>query len=485
MVRSFCRRSLPVAATAAAAILVILLSSCGVPLAPGYQIQKETLTVQFVAGNPSRLAVHGEYRLANIGNSPLHFIAVVLPGEKDFGRANLRAEIDGKEIAPQQNSAESPDNWRIPLPVEWRQKEKRNLSLSYDLAAQPASDPRIFVAANTFYLNDSSWFPQLLGFKVLFAPSPTRPNPTLLDVIIPADFRVTASGQPHGEKKQNGQVTHQFLVRTTDFAPYILAGQYQEQKVSADGVTVAIWSSHPVASDQTQQVAAQIAEVQQSYSRNFSPLPRSMKQIYDVEAPVASRGQDLAWNRSVLPGVVFDWQSGSEKPFAGLARVFGQMDLAQTWFSHVIVPRPEAWTLSGALSLYAAGSLKESVSSSMARDATIHSILNDYDSKRSNAVEKTILLLALTDPEAQIALAGDKIQLFFFALENKCGQQNVTHAIAHMVYALHGQQYGYPEFRVALEHECRQNLADFFRTWLAQPGIPPEFRARYENAGAK
>ena len=465
--------------------LIILLSSCGVPLAPGYQIKKETLTVQFVAGGPPHLAIHVEYRLANIGNSPLHFIAVALPSEKEFGRANLHAEIDGKEIAPQQNPAESPDDWRIPLPAAWRQKEKRNLSLSYDLAAQPASDPRIFVAANAFYLNDSGWFPQLLRFKALFAPSPARPDPTALSIIIPADFRVTASGQPRGEKKQNVEATHRFLIRKSDFDPYVLAGQYNEQRVSADGATAVIWSSNPLASDQAQQSASQIAEAQQFYSRNFSPLPPSMKQIYDVEAPVAARGLGVAWNRSVLPGVVFDWQSGSEKPFAGLARVFGRMDLAQTWFSHVIVPRPEAWTLGGALSLYAASSLNESAPSATARDATIRSILNDYDNKRSNAVEKPILSLGLTDPEAQLALAGDKIQLFFFTLEDKCGQQNVTHAIAHMVYALHGQQYGYPEFRAALEHECHQNLADFFRTWLAQPGIPPDFRARHENAGAK
>lgn len=469
-------------AAVVAVSLILLLSSCGVPLAPGYQIQRETLTVHFVAGNPPHLSIHCEYRLANIGNSSLHFIAVVLPSEKGFGRASLHAEIDGKEIAPQQNPAEAADDWRVPLPAPWRQKEKRNLSLSYDLAAQPASDPRIFLAANTFYLNDSGWFPQLLGFKGLFAPSPTRPDRTVLNIIIPADFRVTASGQLRGKEKRNGEVNRRFLIRKADFDPYVLAGQYQEQKVSAGGATVPIWSSNPVASDRAQHGAAQIAEAQQFYSRNFSPLPRSIKQIYDIVAPIAGRGQNVPWNRSALPGVVFDWPSGSEKPLAGPARALGPMDLAQTWFSHLIVPRPEAWTLGGALSLYAVTSLNESVPSATTRGPTIRSILNDYDSNRSNVVEKPILSLAWTDPEAQLALAGDKMQLFFFTLEDKCGQQNVTHAIHDMVYALRGQQYDYSDFRAALEQACHRNLADVFRTWLAQPGIPPDFRARYEDS---
>ncbi len=81
-------------------------------------------------------------------------------------------------------------------------------------------------------------------------------------------------------------------------------------------------------------------------------------------------------------------------------------------------------------------------------------------------------------------MALDKSLLLLFALEDKCGAENVRHAISDMVYALRGQEYGYSDFRAALEQQCHQDLADFFRSWLAQPGIPPDFRARYESAGA-
>ncbi|MFZ3247060.1 MAG: hypothetical protein WA185_18460, partial [Candidatus Acidiferrales bacterium] len=84
---------------------------------------------------------------------------------------------------------------------------------------------------------------------------------------------------------------------------------------------------------------------------------------------------------------------------------------------------------------------------------------------------------------AQIELRSTKMELFLFALEDKCGPQNLTHAISDMVYALRGEEYGYSDFRAALEQQCHQDLDGFFRQWLTQPGIPPDFRARYENAG--
>lgn len=493
MIRSVWRRSYPVTAALVAASLIILLSSCGVPLAPGYQAQKETLTVHFVSGAPPHLAIRAEYRLVNTGNGPINSFDVLLPSEAGFGLANRHAEIDGKEVALEpETAATSGSFWRISLPSPWRQKEKLNLALAYDLAARSPQDPRIFAAASTFYLNDSGWLPVLQGFKALFSATPPRPDPTELHVIVPADFRVTASGQPRGAKKHGGEMEFQFRIRKADFAPYVLAGQYQEQKVSTDGLTVAIWTSKPIPADRAQKTVTQIAAATNFYVKNLGPLPRSMKTIYDVNLPGDVGRKDGSWEAfeaSLLPGVVYNWVLDPGKSFwaklgNGFATSFGLWQLAFAWFDHVVQSRPEAWMLTEGLTAFASNILGESNGSSASRIDTIASDLSDYDSDRTNAVEKPILSLAPADPQQQLQIGGDKIELFYFALEDKCGQQNVTHAIAHMVYALHGQQYGYPEFRAALEQECHQNLADFFHTWLAQPGIPSDFRARYRNSGA-
>ena len=70
--------------------------------------------------------------------------------------------------------------------------------------------------------------------------------------------------------------------------------------------------------------------------------------------------------------------------------------------------------------------------------------------------------------------------MFFVALEDRYGKENVRRALAHLVRSLRGSRFGFAELRSALELETQQNLGDFFRLWLDQTGIPPEVRARYE-----
>ena len=453
------------------------------PLAPGYKIQKETLAVHFVPGSPPHLAIRAQYRLANVGNAPLHFIGVELPGEKNFGRANLRAEVDGKEITLQHNPHEAADDWRIPLPAAWRQKEKLNLVLSYDLAAQSATDPRIFAAANAFYLNDSGWLPALMGFKAFLSPAIVRPNPTDLAVTVPADFRITASGQLRGVKKQNGETEYRFRIRKGGFDPYILAGQYSQHRISAAGIDVVIWTFQPMPAAQAQQTAASIAAAARFYVRTFGPLPKNMGTftVADIKTSSASPFADI------LPGIVFNWvlpdQSASRLGSPPIPQV-PELDVAYTWFGHLITPRAEAWMLAEAMSAYALSLNSAPKYDKAERSEAIQGLLQNYDRHTSKSVEKPIPILLPSDPSEQVSIGRVRAELFLLALEDKCGQQNLTHAISDMVYALRGQEYGYSDFRAALEQQCHQDLDSFFRTWLAQPGIPPDFRARYENAGA-
>jgi hypothetical protein len=468
------------------AAFAFLISGCATPLAPGYSIQKESLSVQFVPGSSPHLAIRADYQLRNVGNAPLHRIPIEFPGEKTFGRANLRAQIDGKNVTLQHNPHEAPDDWRIPLASDWRQKQKINLTLSYDLATVPPADARIFVAPKMFYLNDSGWFPGLMGFKAFLSPAIVRPSPTDLRVTLPADFRVTASGQPRGEKKQNGEVEYRFLIHKGDFDPYVLAGQYSEQRVSTAGVTVAIWTFKPISAEQAQKTATQIAGADRFYVQNFGPLPQAIKDIYDIQPPEEVSAGDITWKRwedLLLPGIVFDsFGAGSD---SAVSNFVAPTEVANTWFGHMIRPRPEAWMFDFVLAVYASDRLDESNAAGTPRAFAISVDLTDYDYHASRALERPIISLLSTDTPEQVLIGGAKVELFLFALEDKCGQQNVTHAIHDMVYALRGEDYGYNDFRAALEQQCRQDLAGFFRTWLTQPGIPADFRARYENPGAK
>jgi aminopeptidase N len=49
-----------------------------------------------------------------------------------------------------------------------------------------------------------------------------------------------------------------------------------------------------------------------------------------------------------------------------------------------------------------------------------------------------------------------------------------------MLQGLRGSTYGWVDLRVAVEAETGRDMGEFFRRWLNEPGIPENFRKRYE-----
>ena len=458
------------------------------PLAPGYKIEKQSITVRFVPGTPPHLAVRAEYRLANVGNAPLDSIEVGLPGQKAFGRQNLRVQVNGKDVASQiargeeADEGESPssESWpvvfRIPFSPSWHRKQKRNLVIAYDLTTAAEPRGRMYIGSQMFYLNDSGWFPDPLAPKSLFAKDLVRPDPSDLSIVVPQNFVATGSGESRGPRKSGAETDYRFRLRKDDFDPFVIAGRYYDQRITTADGTVVFWSLKPIAPADVQFHGAPIAALLKNYAQTFGPLPRSMNAIYALAFP-GGMGNSITHNdpaASFLPGAV----NADSEDFLPV-----QLDLADTWLSHLIVPRPEAWTLHIGLEGYAA--IVSNPDYNHVTDEIVRSAISEYDSDHSQVIEKPILAVAPGDPQNQLQLAGDKFQLFLFALEDRCGRENLNHAIAHMISALRLQQYGYDDFRSAVEQECHQDLGPFFRSWLNEKGIPAEFRAKYEAASDK
>jgi aminopeptidase N len=74
--------------------------------------------------------------------------------------------------------------------------------------------------------------------------------------------------------------------------------------------------------------------------------------------------------------------------------------------------------------------------------------------------------------------------LFFYALQDRYGQEVFRHAINHMLSARQGRGFDLDDLIAAFEEETHQNVAEFIRLWMKHPGVPDEFRTRYENASA-
>jgi aminopeptidase N len=53
-----------------------------------------------------------------------------------------------------------------------------------------------------------------------------------------------------------------------------------------------------------------------------------------------------------------------------------------------------------------------------------------------------------------------------------------------MLYARRERGFELSDLIAAFERETHQNVAEFVRQWMKQPGVPEEFRARYEGTAA-
>jgi hypothetical protein len=82
------------------------------------------------------------------------------------------------------------------------------------------------------------------------------------------------------------------------------------------------------------------------------------------------------------------------------------------------------------------------------------------------------------------AVLRSKSFLFFYALQERYGRVAFRQAIRHMLTARQGSGFNLDDFIAAFEQETHQNIAEFVRLWMKRPGVPDDFRARYENASA-
>jgi aminopeptidase N len=108
-------------------------------------------------------------------------------------------------------------------------------------------------------------------------------------------------------------------------------------------------------------------------------------------------------------------------------------------------------------------------------------LLNRYDESRRAATDRQLLEPPVGYSRAERISTGYRAALFFVALEDLCGHDNLRAAFRHIVRARGGGEVADEELRAAAEAASGRDLAEMFRTWLNHPGIPDDFRARYSN----
>jgi hypothetical protein len=464
-------------------------AACTVPLAPGYSISKESRQIQFVSGSAPELKIRGQFTLVNSGTSKLNFIDVVMPLEKTFGMSDLRVEADGHDIKPVPLPAElqydHPHTLRIPLESTWEQKQKRELLIEYVLRSPDDSGSRITLSAKTFSLGFSGWFVVLQSPDHALSPFPKRPDRTLITVRTPANFLVLARGTKAGVKKSGDEIESRYMVRIKDLAPFAVGGQYIESSSHGQGNSVVFWTLEPLR-EETAASAQRISFAWNTMQTAFGPLDKNISEPHVVESPELRNHVtgEMGPAAASFPG-------GALVNTAALALGINSEEfldrvthaIAHNWFGEQIYPAPfAALGIGEGLPEYATIVIDEASKGEAARRRRIVEYLRLYAEASKKAVEIPLGVAKFTDPPEQQAISLAKAPLFFIALEDRCGEAPVRAALARIVTLLRGQEVGYNDIRAAIEQASGKDLAEFFRTWLYEPGIPKDFGAKYEPA---
>jgi hypothetical protein len=463
---------------------LLSLSSCAVPLGPGYIVEEQQFTVRYMAASPPSLHLRATYRLRNSGDRELSFVEVLLPGEQSSGRRGLRVWLDEREVTPQPAGELVSPALRIPFDPPWPQKQRHNLVLEYELAPGPRGNASLAVMEESFHLSDPGAFPVLQSPRGIFAEGGVPPEQWRLLVQVPQDFRVYAAARGQGSRKASGETEYRFRISRKDFLPFVAAGRYREQEVKASRDAVIFWTFAPLHAGQARAAADRLAATFQAYRAAFGPIWKKPPPVRAIESSAQLAGEPAgsgdAAGAAFPAGALLNTSAFALGVLSEEFLHVAEHELAHTWFGLTIMPRPEAQLVLGeGLAEYATIVAAEARGGEAERLRRAARLLRWFDESRRKEADKPLLRLEPRDPPEQRVFGYTKGALLFLGLEDQYGQEKVRRALAHMVSVMRGRHVGFPELISALETETRQSGGDFFRLWLDQTGIPGEVRARY------
>jgi hypothetical protein len=458
-------------------------ASCVAPFGPGYSIVKQDVRVRFDPAQQPRIFVEGEYQLRNTGNQPLSSVELRLPWPRRFLFREPHAKWDNADVA----LAVSPSNLRntlLKLPGSWAVSATHTLHLSVEFEPEePGGDgDHLSFTPNAFFLPAQGWNAELLPARGAFATGGVPPKKWHLTVDVPDGFVIRTSGDKIKTSHEHGQATVQAIQRHKDRYPFVVAGRYVTSQFDAQGQKMYFWTRQPQDTGTVQQSSGVLARALKTYNSTFGSRGKHEHPFWVVECPVAAGcftilhsvnakllGDDQRPSAEMVSAdtVMADFAGGAPTIMAAVTP-----SLAASWMGYGQSPGFfEQQAPLYELPVFAAAVGRQVVEGPGEREATIRRALA--------AIPKT----AQTLPEDDSVLRA-KSFLFFYALQDRYGREAFRKALTHMFSARAGSGFDLDDLIAAFGEETHQNVAEFVRLWMKHPGVPDEFRARYENAAA-
>jgi hypothetical protein len=460
----------------------LCLSACTAALGPGYSIESQEIQVRFEAAGEPKIRVESHYRLRNTGNQPLSSLEVRLPGHRLFTIADAQASWDGTALSSEV-SPENPRDTVFQLPRAWNISEGHTLNISSEFAASADGDSQFRFTADAFFLPAEGWASELLPARGLFAKGGVPPKQWRLSVHVPREFLIHTSGKSAKRTRSGNELTVQALQTPVDRYPFVVAGAYKETSLDAGSQKIRLWTRSTIAPADLQQSLQSLSRVIQVYDQTFGNRTKRSAPFWIVQCPVVpgcfvAQNSRYAQFLGMAPGAVSAELASADTLMADLSGSVPKLaaaapSLAASWLGYGENPGfyEQAPPLS-ALPAFADSLGREAVLGPSARLESIRSALG--------VVPRTA---AGRKPENEDILRA-KSFLFFFALEDRYGPQVFQHAVAHMLSARKGEGFDLDDLIAAFEQETHQNVAEFVRLWFKHPGVPGDFRERYESSAS-
>ena len=350
-------------------------------------------------------------------------------------------------------------------------KDRRDIAVSYSLAG--GAD---VVAEETgFELPPGAWAPALVPpeGQGSFSRGSDAPKKWEMTVRVPADFRVYASGREHGHSNEGPDVEFRFQQRHGGALAFAAGGAYQEIRMAAPGGEVIFWTRQAMPQDAAQLGAGVAAQTVRFFDGQFGARAKDARPVHIIEC--TSPQPCWAVPGAALPSPeLYGAQFWNSSPWPLIRQ------LARTWLDFRVHPdwREEPYPM-GALANYAADLAVAGTGGESARRRIIRERLEEFDHLQLSERAVAALNVRQTDSAAVRQYAEFQSELFFFALEDAAGSENLRRALAHLLGTYAGSTWSASDLRSAVEQECGKDLGPLFRAWLTEAGIPAEFRNRY------
>jgi len=461
--------------TAAALAAALALAGCAVPLGSGFRIERQELSAEYIPGPQPALRVRAFWRVKNTGNQPLDAVEAGLPEAQPHARSELRVEVDGQTVPLPAIPSASVVHAAFPEPLA--AGETREIAVSYELRGTRNESAGTDVTKEGFILPPGDWAPVLLRPKGTFAASSDPPKKWQMSFRVPAGWRVHSSGTLKGVDRGKRDGAQSAVFRFTETRagnlPFAVGGAFQEEKLETDGRAVIFWTRQMLPADTAQRAAETAAAAAEFYDQAFGAPPQEARTLWIIECPRSS----ACWPVPDAALVGSDINRSDAGP-ALLRQV--EQQLAPTWLDFQVHADWDKEPLPmGAIADYAAELAAAAREEGDARRKIVHELLDSYDYERARQPEPPVFSVMLSDPASARRFARLKSELFFFALEDEAGRDNLEDALRHLLRAYHGGVWRADDLRAAIEQEGGKELAPLFRRWLVAAGVPEAFRSRY------